>query len=77
MAGLSAEECRLGSGDHHLVIVCEPHKALPVMVWLGPVLVAQLPSRDVLSVLLEEHVLQRLRHRMLPLLMSAPAVARR
>jgi hypothetical protein len=49
----------------HLVVACEPHKPLPVLVWLGPVLIAQLPSRESLTELNRHHVLQRLRLRLL------------
>lgn len=49
----------------HLQVVCEPHRDLPVMVWMGSTLLAQLPSREALRDLDRHHVLQRLRHRLL------------
>lgn len=51
--------------DHHLQVVHEPHRELPVQVWLGEMLVAQLPDREALRELNRRYVLQRLRHRVL------------
>ena len=51
--------------EHHLQIVHEPHRELPVQVWMGEMLVAQLPDREALSELNRRYVLQRLRHRVL------------
>ena len=48
-----------------LAVVCLPHKQLPVEVWLGSILLAQLPSRESLGDLNRHYVLQRLRHRLL------------
>ena len=50
-------------GHAHLEVVCEPHKKLPVEVWMGSILLAQLPSRESLGELNRHYVLQRLRHR--------------
>ena len=52
-------------GHAHLEVVCEPHKKLPVEVWMGSILLAQLPSRESLGELNRHYVLQRLRHRLL------------
>ncbi len=51
--------------EHHLQVVHEPHRELPVQVWLGEMLVAQLPDREALRELNRRYVLQRLRHRVL------------
>ena len=51
--------------EHHLQVVHEPHRELPVQVWMGAILVAQLPDRDALKDLNRRYVLQRLRHRVL------------
>jgi hypothetical protein len=59
------DEDQFADREPHLVVACEPHKPLPVLVWLGPVLIAQLPSRESLTELNKHQVLQRLRYRML------------
>lgn len=63
--------------DRHLEVVCEPHKQLPVEVWLGSILLAQLPSRESLGELNRHYVLQRLRHRLLMEMQRRDAAASR
>lgn len=53
------------SSGHHIEVVHEPHRQLPVQVWMRGVLLAELPSEEYLVRLNREHVLQRLRHRVL------------
>lgn len=48
-----------------LEVVQQPHKPLPVQVWLGQHLVAELPDQETLLALRRGHVLQRLRLRLL------------
>ena len=53
------------SATHQIEVVREPHRQLPVQVWMRGVLLAELPSEEHLQSLNREHVLQRLRHRVL------------
>jgi hypothetical protein len=46
-------------------VVREPHRQLPVLVWMRGMLLAELPSEEHLRHLNRELVLQRLRHRVL------------
>lgn len=53
------------SSASELEIVQQPHKPLPIQVWLGVHLLAELPDQETLLALRRSFVLQRLRARML------------
>ena len=65
------------AGEHHLQVVHEPHRELPVQVWIGEILVAQLPNREALRDLNRRYVLQRLRARMLTEMQPGSATSAR
>ncbi len=60
MPSLAEQSC-----GHQIEVVREPHRQLPVLVWMRGMLLAELPSEEHLRHLNRELVLQRLRHRVL------------